>query len=146
MYKHILIPTDGSKLSEKAIREGIDLAMAVRAEVTLITASAPYHALLAQAAALPPQTVVEYTRIAEKSAADRLKPGEDYARTQGVRVHTEHVYSEFPHEAIVDAARRDHCDLVCMASRGRRGLAGLLLGSETHKVLTHSKIPVLVCR
>jgi nucleotide-binding universal stress UspA family protein len=146
MYKHILIPTDGSKLSEKAIREGIDLARTVHAEVTLLTASAPFHALLAQAAALPSQTATEYTRLAEKNAADRLKPGEDYARSHGVPVHTEHVFSEFPHEAIVDAARRDHCDLVCMASRGRRGLAGLLLGSETHKVLTHSKIPVLVCR
>ena len=146
MYKHILIPTDGSKLSDKAVRAGIDLASTMQAEVTLLTASVPYHAVITAAAVLPPNTAAEYARIAEESAQERLKPGEAYARSRGVPVRSEHVYSEFPYEAIVDAAHREHCDLVCMASHGRRGLAGLLLGSETHKVLTHSKIPVLVCR
>jgi nucleotide-binding universal stress UspA family protein len=146
MYKHILIPTDGSTLSEKAVRAGIDLAKSVNAEVTLLTASAPFHAVVMESIAVPRNTATEYTRISEESASERLKAGESYARSHGVPVHTEHVYAEFPHQAIVDAVRRDGCDLVCMASHGRKGLAGLLLGSETHKVLTHSKIPVLVCR
>ena len=146
MYKHILIPTDGSKLSEKAVRAGIDLARSVNAQVTLFTASVPFHAVVTESVLVPRNTASEYARLAEEHAAERLKPGEAYARSHGVPVRTEHVYAEFPHEAIVDAVQRDHCDLVCMASHGRKGLASVLLGSETHKVLTHSKIPVLVCR
>jgi nucleotide-binding universal stress UspA family protein len=146
MYKHILIPTDGSTLSEKAIRAGIDLARSVNAEVTLFTASAPFHSIVTGTAVIPRTTAVEYTELAEKNAAERLKPAEEYARSRGVEFHSEHVYAEFPYEAIVDAARRDGCDLVCMASHGRKGLAGLFIGSETQKVLTRSKVPVLVCR
>jgi nucleotide-binding universal stress UspA family protein len=146
MYKHILIPTDGSELSEKAVRAGIELARSVQADVTLLTASLPYHLVVGDAPIGQENNVVHYTRITEERAAQRFKPGEEYARTLGVPVRAEHVYAQFPHEAIVDAARRERFDLVCMASHGRKGLAALLIGSETQKVLTHSKVPVLVCR
>ena len=146
MYKHILIPTDGSRLSGKAVRAGIDLARAVKAQVTLFTASVPYRALRIEGTVAPGCLAQDYRRAAERNARERLKPGEEYARKHGVTLRTEHAFSESPHEAIVDVARRDGCDLVCMASHGRRGLERLLLGSQTQQVLTRSKVPVLVCR
>ena len=146
MYKHILIPTDGSPLSEKAVRAGIDLARAVHAQVTLLTASVPFHAISSEGSYRAAGMASEYARIAEERATRRFNGAEAYAQSQGVSVRSTHVYSEFPHEAIIDAARREGCDLVCMASHGRRGVVGVLVGSETAKVLTHSKVPVLVCR
>ncbi|HSN20850.1 MAG TPA: universal stress protein [Usitatibacter sp.] len=145
MYKHILIPTDGSELSDKAVRAGIDLASTVKARVTVFTASPPYHAF-------PTETVVGvespavYTATAEERAAARLKPGLEYAHSKGVAARTQHVFAEHPYEAIIALAAKEGCDLVCMASHGRKGIAGLVVGSETNKVLTHSKVPVLVCR
>lgn len=145
MYKHILIPTDGSELSEKALREGIDLAFSVRAKVTLFTASPPFNAFAAEASMSTEASDV-YKASAEERAAARLRVGVEYAKRKGVPAQTSHVYSERPYEAIIRAAASEGCDLVCMASHGRKGIAGLLVGSETNKVLTHSKIPVLVCR
>lgn len=145
MYKHILIPTDGSDLSEKALREGIDLALSVKAKVTLFTASPPFNAFAAEAS-VGDDSRVAYTAAAEERAASRLKAGIEYAKQKGVTARTTHVYAEYPYEAIIRAAAKEGCDLVCMASHGRKGIAGLLVGSETNKVLTHSKIPVLVCR
>ncbi|HXZ49840.1 MAG TPA: universal stress protein [Usitatibacter sp.] len=145
MYKHILIPTDGSELSERAVREGIDLAESVKARVTVFTASPPFHTFAA-AAALGDDSRAMYTANAEARAAARLKPGLQYAHAKGVAARTQHVFAEHPYEAIIAAAAKEGCDLVCMASHGRKGIAGLLVGSETAKVLTHSKVPVLVCR
>jgi nucleotide-binding universal stress UspA family protein len=145
MYKHILIPTDGSELSEKALREGIDLAQSVKARVTVFTASPPFNSFAAEAA-LGSDSRAIYTASAEERAASRLKTGLEYAHAKGVPARTQHVFAEFPYEAIIAAAAKEGCDLVCMASHGRKGIAGLLVGSETNKVLTHSKVPVLVCR
>jgi nucleotide-binding universal stress UspA family protein len=145
MYKHILIPTDGSELSEKAVKEGIDLAISMKAKVTVFTASPPFPAVSAQAQ-IGPGSIALYTASAEERAAARLKPGLDYALARGVTARTRHVFAERPYEAIIAAAAKEGCDLVCMASHGRKGIAGLLVGSETNKVLTHSKVPVLVCR
>ncbi len=145
MYKHILIPTDGSALSGKALRAGIDLAKSVHARVTVFTASPPFNALAAEGG-MGHDSHAEYTAAADGLAATRLKAGADYAREKGVSARLEHVYAEHPYEAIINAVSRDGCDLVCMASHGRKGIAGLLVGSETSKVLTHSKVPVLVCR
>lgn len=145
MYKHILIPTDGSALSGKALREGIDLAKTVNARVTVFTASPPFNALAAEGV-LGHDSHADYTAAADALAAARLQVGAEYARQKGVSVRLEHVYAEHPYEAIINAVSRDGCDLVCMASHGRKGIAGLLVGSETSKVLTHSKVPVLVCR
>lgn len=145
MYQHILIPTDGSDLSAKAVREGIDLAKSVNARVTLFTASLPYHAFAAEPS-LVVDTPEKYSREVEERAKQRLRFGEEYARSVGVKSCTRHVYAEQPFQAIIDASRKEGCDLVCMASHGRKGIAAFVLGSETAKVLTHSKVPVLVCR
>lgn len=145
MYKHILIPTDGSELSDKAVREGIDLAMTMKARVTVFTASPPFHAF-ATDATVSVDTRDTYTASAEERAAARLKAGLDYANAKGVQARVQHVFAERPYEAIIAVASKEGCDLVCMASHGRKGIAGLLVGSETNKVLTHSKVPVLVCR
>ena len=145
MYKHILIPTDGTELSEKAVREGIDLAQSVKARVTVFTASPPFHTFAAETA-VAVESPAMYTASAEERAAARLKPGLEYAHARGVAARTQHVFAEHPYEAIIAIAAKEGCDLVCMASHGRKGIAGLLVGSETNKVLTHSKVPVLVCR
>ncbi len=145
MYKHILIPTDGSELSDKAVREGIDLAQSVKARVTVFTASPPFNTFAAEAS-LGNDSRAMYTAGAEERAAARLRTGLEYAHAKGVPARTQHVFAERPYEAIIAAAAKEGCDLVCMASHGRKGIAGLLVGSETSKVLTHSNIPVLVCR
>src|SRR5512142_1625183 len=142
MYKHILIPTDGSELSEKAVKEGIELAMTMKARVTVFTASPPFHTFATEAA-IGVESSALYTATAEERAAARLKPGLEYAHAKGVAARTQHVFAERPYEAIIAAAAKEGCDLVCMASHGRKGIAGLLVGSETNKVLTHSKVPVL---
>ncbi|HUJ01081.1 MAG TPA: universal stress protein [Usitatibacter sp.] len=145
MYRHILIPTDGSDLSDKAVRAGIDLAKTVNAKVTVLTASPPYRVFPAESAVRVESPAV-YTAGAEERAAARLKPGLQYAHAKGVAAETQHLFAEHPYEAIIAVAAKEGCDLVCMASHGRKGIAGLLIGSETTKVLTHSKVPVLVCR
>jgi nucleotide-binding universal stress UspA family protein len=145
MYKHILIPTDGSELSEKAVKEGIELAMSMKAKVTVFTASPPFHSFATEAA-LGAESSALYTATAEERAAARLRAGLEYAHARGVPARTQHVFAERPYEAIIAAAAKEGCDLVCMASHGRKGISGLLVGSETNKVLTHSKVPVLVCR
>lgn len=145
MYKHILIATDGSDLSDKALRAGIDLAKAVNAKVTVFTASPPYRVFPAEVAVNVESPAV-YTAGAEERAAARLEPGLEYALAKGVPARSRHAFAEHPYEAIIAVAAKEGCDLVCMASHGRKGIAGLLLGSETAKVLTHSKVPVLVCR
>jgi len=145
MYKHILIPTDGSELSDIAVREGLAFAKSIGAKATLFTASPTYHVF-----ALDPVSVSDteqsYKSDAENLAAGRLKAGQEIARQNGVSVDTEHTFGDYPHEEILACANRKPCDLIFMASHGRKGVAGLLLGSETHKVLTHSKIPVMVYR
>jgi len=145
MYKHILIPTDGSELSEKAVKEGIELAMSMKAKVTVFTTSPPFTAVSSEVP-VGADSIALYTASAEERAAARLKPGLEYAHARGVSARTQHVFAERPYEAIIAAAAKEGCDLVCMASHGRKGIAGLLVGSETNKVLTHSKVPVLVCR
>ena len=145
MYKNILIPTDGSALSRAAVVNGVQLAQAVGAKVTGFYAA-------------PPATPIEYkgifpvkfiapqkhARMIEKAAAEYLGFIEKTAEKAGVACKTLHVTNDFPAAAIVAAARREKCDLIFIASHGRRGLAGVLLGSQTQKVLTGSPIPVLV--
>lgn len=145
MYKHILIPTDGSELSQKTLRNGIDFAKSINAEVTLLTASPPFKVFSTDAAVLT-DTSGEYAIDSEKVANGRFKDATEYARQKGVTAVSRHVYAEHPYEAIIDMAKTDHCDLIFMASHGRKGIKGFLLGSETNKVLTHSTIPVQVYR
>ena len=147
MYKHILVATDGSKLSGKAVATAIALAKPLKAKLTAFYA-APEMPLpvYSEGVVFQPMSRKEYVAAMDKEAAGILEPVAARAKTAGVACATEHEISGSPWEAILDAAKKAKCDAIVMASHGRRGLTGLLLGSETNKVLTHSKIPVLVCR
>jgi nucleotide-binding universal stress UspA family protein len=148
MYKHILVPTDGSKLSLKAAKTAAQLARSLKARITTIYVIAPY---------LPPMESEgmayyaaysgrEYEKSMRTIADKALAKVTAVAATARVKAAAITAIQGNPWEAIIKAASAKKCDLIVMASHGRRGLQGLLLGSETQKVLTHSRIPVLVCR
>ena len=145
MFKHILIPTDGTDLSRKAVIYGVQLAKTVGARVTAITVSEPYHVASMDAvlvAETPDEHEAQTARVAER-ALEQVRMA---AEAAGVGVETVREVHDQPYRAIIDCARARGCDLVVMASHGRRGVAALLVGSETTKVLTHSTVPVLVYR
>jgi nucleotide-binding universal stress UspA family protein len=145
MHKHILIPTDGSELSNEAIQYGTDLAKAANAKVTGITVSSPFHVYAADPHLIT-DTPESYKERMTAVAAKRLARVKDAAAAAGVACEVVHVEHEHPYQAVIAVAKRIGCDLIVMASHGRRGLSAIVLGSETLKVLTHSTIPVLVCR
>ncbi len=145
MYKHILIPTDGSELSEKALRQGIALAKVFGARVSALTVSPTFHNLAVDPVMVT-ATPDQYEKDCQVRADKYLGVAKIEAGIAGVPCETQHVVNDHPFQVIVDTARTKNCDLIVMASHGRRGMSALLLGSETTKVLTHSKIPVLVCR
>ena len=148
MYKHILVPTDGSTLSREAVRTAVRMAKSGRARVTGVYVIPPYMPMLYGEGVqyAPFGTRKEYERALKAEARKALAPLGTEARASGVANAQATVTSAMPWQGILRAARSKGCDLIVMASHGRRGVAGLLLGSETNKVLTHSKIPVLVCR
>ncbi|MES2756614.1 MAG: universal stress protein [Pseudomonadota bacterium] len=145
MYKRILIPTDGSDASNRAIGAGMQLAKSLHAEVVALTVIPNYH-ILSLAADQLEHTPGEFESEGRLLAQRRLQQVSQSADEAGVPCSCEIVTSDHPYEAIVDTARERDCDLINMASHGHRGVKGLLLGSETQKVLTHSAIPVLVHR
>jgi nucleotide-binding universal stress UspA family protein len=147
MYKHILVPTDGSKLSVKAAKQAIALAKALGARITAFhvvpDVTSTYYGE-GHILRVPP--AAEQAELAQREASRCLSAIEVEAEVEKVPCDAFHTISDSPFEAIIDAAKKKKCDLIVMASHGRRGLSALVLGSETHKVLVHSKIPVLVCR
>ena len=147
MFKHILVPTDGSKLSAKAAKQAVKLAKSLGAKITAFHAapnvSSTYYG---DGYILRVPSAEAQAEFAEKQALKCLSVVEVEAEVEKVPCEVFHVISDSPYEAIIDAAKKKKCDLIFMASHGRRGLSGLVLGSETHKVLIHSKIPVLICR
>jgi nucleotide-binding universal stress UspA family protein len=145
MFKHILFPTDGSPLSDLAAQKCIAYARETGAAMTAIYVVPEYH-VFAYAPEMVTDTPEQYRQYCEASAAKVLGPLERAAKEAGVTCTTLSVAHDHPYEAIVNAARDRACDLICMASHGRKGVQGVLLGSETQKVLTHSAIPVLVYR
>ncbi|MFI5014685.1 MAG: universal stress protein [Hyphomicrobiales bacterium] len=145
MYKNILIPTDGSPLAEKAVQHGIALSKALGAKITAINVSLPFHIFAANPQMLE-DTREEYKKRIDAFAKATLGAVGSAAKAASVACDTIHVEHEHPYQAIIDAARSKGCDLIVMASHGRRGVSAIILGSETVKVLTHSKIPVLVHR
>jgi nucleotide-binding universal stress UspA family protein len=145
MYKHILLPTDGSELSATAVRDGVKFAKEIGARVTALHVTTPFHPTELTASAFTAQ-MQEHDAKAKESAQRALGVVTESARTAGIPCATAHRVSSSPYEAIIALAGEAGCDLIFMASHGRRGVAALLLGSETNKVLTHSKIPVLVTR
>ena len=149
MFKIILLPTDGSKLALKGLCAGAKLAAALGARVHGVYVAAPYAPPMYSEAAMyyvPGTTAKDYRKLVEKEAKKALAAVEIEAEAAGVAWTSEFVIEAQPWEGILQAARSKKCDAIVMASHGRGGLGGLLLGSETSRVLAHSKIPVLVCR
>jgi nucleotide-binding universal stress UspA family protein len=145
MFKHILIPTDGSDLSRKAILYGVQLAKESGAKVTGLTVTEPYQPAGMDTVFIPMDLgdYEEQARLLSEKAMEQVKMA---AQAAGVPCETVREVHDQPYRAIIDAAQAVGCDLIVMASHGRRGISALLLGSETAKVLTHSTIPVLVYR
>jgi len=148
MFKHILVPVDGSELSNSAVKRAVSFASDAKAKICF------YHA---QPAFVPPllagegvimdagaQQMFADARI--KEAEHLLKVAAEHAQKNGVSCHTVTDIHDAPWQGIIEVARQHQCDLIFMSSHGRRGVASLLLGSETQKVLTHCSIPVLVFR
>jgi len=147
MYKHFLLPTDGSKLSRKAADQAIALAKALHARLTGFHASPEYPIpVFADGVVFEPVAPEDYKAQCAKQAQRMLDAIAGKARAAQVPFSGVHVYASTPWEAILAAARRQRCDVIVMASRSGLGVSALLLGSGTQKVLTHSKLPVLVVR
>jgi nucleotide-binding universal stress UspA family protein len=145
MYKHVLLPTDGSELSATAVRAGIQFAKEIGARVTALHVTPPFHPVEMTPSVFTAHAE-EHDAQAKASARRALDQVTAAAQNAGVSCTPVHRVSHGVYEAIIGLAAEAGCDLIFMASHGRRGVAALLLGSETHKVLTHSKIPVLVTR
>jgi nucleotide-binding universal stress UspA family protein len=144
MFKKILLPTDGSELSLKAIDGALEFAKALKAGVVGLTVLEPYS--YSNLSEYRPETLDDYEQRTMKAAAERLGKIADAAAKASIPIETVTVKSFSPFEAIIDTAKSKGCDVIFMASHGRRGLSAVLLGSETQKVLTHSTIPVMVYR
>ncbi len=145
MFQHILIATDGSDLARKAVTQGLDLARAMSAKVTAINVTEPWVAVAPGEVAMA-FPIKEYDESVAANAAHILAVAADDAKAFGIDCATLHVRDQFPAEGIIETAEKHGCDLIVMASHGRRGLMRFLLGSQAIKVLTNSTIPVLVCR
>jgi len=146
MFKHVLIPTDGSELSQKAIRIGVELAKFHGARVTGVHAIPDYHLMIAYEGAFDPVTEERIEKEARMRAENYLDFIKKTAASAGVPCDTVCETSDHPYDAILKVAKARECDLILLHSHGRKGLAAVLLGSETRKVLTYSKIPVMVVR
>jgi nucleotide-binding universal stress UspA family protein len=145
MYSNILIATDGSELAEKAVQHGIALAKRVGAKVAALTVVPPFHIFTTDVAMIE-DTPAQYQARMQERAEKILGAVARSALAAGVACDTVQVEHEHPYRAIIDTAGSKGCDLIVMASHGRRGVAAIVLGSVTVKVLTHCKIPVLVHR
>ena len=148
MFKHILLPTDGSKLSERAVQRGIQFAKEMNARVTALHAVPEFRMVVEEGFVSPMSAELKkrFENESQQHARKMLAKVEKTAREAGVKCESVAVVSDYPYQQIIEIAKKQKCDLIMMASHGRRGLSSLLLGSETAKVLTHSKIPVLVVR
>ena len=144
MYRHILIPTDGSELAERAVTHGLSLAKFVGAKVTAIIAQESVGTWLSFAESGTVEAFVKYTEQIKKHGASVLDRAANAAKQAGVPCDTIQAEDVQPYEAIIAAATDRGCDLIVMASHGRSGLSAVVLGSVTNKVLTHTKVPVLV--
>ena len=148
MYKHILLPTDGSKLSEKAVKQCIRLAKSIGAKITVVNVTPEFQMAMDEGFVMPNAPLLkkrfeEATGTRSKKLLDAVQAD---ANAAGVDCDGASVTGGAPYAAIIKHAKKEKCDLIMMASHGRKGLSSLLLGSETAKVLTHSTIPVLVVR
>jgi nucleotide-binding universal stress UspA family protein len=145
LYRNILIATDGSELANKSVEYGVHFAKESSAKITAVTVTEPFH-LISVSPSQIEYTRSEYKKHSEAEAEKVLGVVSAAAERAGVICETVHIEHEHVYRAIIDAAASKGCDLIVMASHGRHGMAAVVLGSETLKVLTHSKIPVLVYR
>jgi nucleotide-binding universal stress UspA family protein len=147
MIKTILIPTDGSKVASKAIGAGITLAKELGASVVGYCAAEPIERVFnAEGASMRPMAIKEFQKRVAEQAQQYLAEIEKACKVAGVACETLMTTPATPYQGIIEAARKKKCDMILMASHGRGGLATLVLGSVTQKILAHSKIPVLVYR
>jgi nucleotide-binding universal stress UspA family protein len=153
MYQHILLPIDGSELSERAARDGVRFAKSLGAQLTVLHTTPLFYPSELIAHKAPARAAHEYTASAreheefwKEKAARALEPIEQMAREAGVECSAVHRVTESPWEVIIRVAAERGCDLIFMASHGRSSVTALLIGSETNKVVTHTRIPVLVWR
>ncbi|MER2551997.1 MAG: universal stress protein [Thauera sp.] len=147
MFKHILVPTDGSELSDSTVARAVSFARETGARITFFYSQPDFPMpIYGEGALIDPTTPEQFAKSAASEAEAILSKARGAAEASGVAADSDTAVNEVPYEAIIDASDRHGCDLIFMASHGRRGIAGLLLGSETQKVLTHSKTPVLVYR
>jgi nucleotide-binding universal stress UspA family protein len=147
MYSNLLVPTDGSPLSDKAVAQAIALAQALKAKITAFHASADYPMpVYAEGVSIQMMSKREYVKQAKADAQKILAKVATKAAAAGVDCDTVNAIAAAPWEGILACAKKARCDAIVMASHGHKGLTALLLGSETTKVLTHSKLPVLVVR
>lgn len=145
MYKNILIATDGSALADKAIEQGITLASALGSQITVLTATEPWTATVSGEMTIG-FPAAEYDQAMAAHARTVLDRASAAAKAKNVKCDTEHAKDAFPAEAIVEVAKKRGCDLIVMASHGRRGVSRMLLGSQANRVVTHSTVPVLIIR
>lgn len=144
MFKRILVPTDGSAVTDKAVQTALTLAKVSGGAMYTISVKEPFpYSAISEMQPVPPQ---EFYDAQERIAAARVKAVQDAAAAAGVTCNAHTVEALHPWEAILDHAKSQQCDVIVMASHGRRGVAALLLGSETQRVLIHSPIPVLVVK
>ena len=147
MFKHILVPTDGSALSDSTVARAVSFAKETGARISFFYSQPDFPMpIYGEGALIDPTTPEQFAKSASAEAEAILSKARGAAEADGVACDSDTAVNEVPYEAIIDAADRHGCDLIFMASHGRRGIAGLLLGSETQKVLTLSKTPVLVYR
>ena len=147
MFKHILLPIDGSELSLMATRKAAEFASETKAAITILFVKPEFPiSYYGDGAMMDPTPPDEFVKLTTSIAHRNLKAAEDICAAAGVTTTSVTATSDVPYEVIVQTAQHRSCDLIFMASHGRRGISGLLLGSETQKVLTHSKVPVLVYR
>lgn len=144
MFKKILLPTDGSDLSAKAVSGAVEMAAKLGAKLVGMTVIEPYS--YSSLSEYRPESFEDYEARMEQAAKERLEKLEGAAKAAKVEIETVVAKSFSPYEAIIETATKNGCDVIFMASHGRRGLSAVLLGSETQKVLTHSTIPILVYR
>ena len=146
-YHHLLVPSDGTPLSLRALDQALALAKSLGSQVTLLHVQPALPVpMVGMGDMLDPATLESLSQTAEKESARILQEGQAAGVAAGVDIRTEVVKQDLPYRAIVEAAKRHGCDLIVMASHGRKGLSGLLIGSETQRVLLHAPIPVLVVR
>ncbi len=147
MFKNILVPTDGSVFSNKAVATAAQLAQSLRAKLLVLHVRSPietpHHVEGGALSNLGGKMVMQEIEDEERKLLDSAA---EIAAAHGMQAETAFVAGYSAYDAIIRVAREQHCDLIVMASHGRRGISGLLLGSETQKVLTHTTVPVLIVR